>query len=254
MSIAYLTDQGVATLTIDRPAKKNAITGEMYEQFVAHLGTAAADPAVRAVLITGAGGTFTAGNDLKDFANPRFAQADSPVLSFMQGLAAFEKPAVAAVQGLAVGIGVTMLLHCDLVYAADDASFSMPFTGLGLVPEFASTYLLPLVAGRVRAAEKLLLGKPFPAHEAVVMGIANAVLPATEVLPHAQKVARAFTSLPPGAVRDTKRLLREAQAAQVKDAIFREAAYFGPRLAGAEAREAIAAIIEKRTPDFSKFR
>jgi enoyl-CoA hydratase/carnithine racemase len=253
MSIAYQSDQGVETLTFDRAAKKNAITAEMYEQFVAGLKRAGDDPAVRAVLVTGAGGTFTAGNDLKDFGNPKFAQADSPVLSFMQGLATFEKPVVAAVQGIAVGIGVTMLLHCDLVYVADDASFSMPFTGLGLVPEFASTYLLPLIAGRVRAAEKLLLGKPFPAHEAVVMGLANAVLPAAEVLAHAQKAARAFTALPPGAVRDTKRLLREAQAAAVKDAIFREAAYFGPRLAGAEAREAIAAIIERRAPDFSKF-
>ncbi len=254
MSIAYQTDQGIATVTFDRPAKKNAITGEMYEQFVARLKEASADPAVRAVVIAGTGGTFTAGNDLKDFSNPKFAQVDSPVLSFMQGLAAFEKPAIAAVQGLAVGIGVTMLLHCDLVYVADDATFSMPFTSLGLVPEFASTYLLPLIAGRVRASEKLLLGKPFPAHEAVVMGLANAVLPSAEVVPHATKIARAFAALPPGAVRDTKKLLREAQAAAVKDAIFREASHFGPRLAGAEAREAIAAIIEKRAPDFSKFR
>jgi enoyl-CoA hydratase/carnithine racemase len=129
----------------------------------------------------------------------------------------------------------------------------MPFTSLGLVPEFASTLLLPQIAGRVRASEKLLLGKPFPAAEAVVIGIANAVLPSAEVLGHAQRVARMFAGLPPGAVRDTKKLLRQAQAAEVKDAIFREASYFGPRLAGAEAREAIAAILEKRPPDFSKF-
>lgn len=254
MSIAYGTEQGVATISFDRPAKKNAITAEMYELFVARLADAAPDPAVRAVLVTGAGGTFTAGNDLKDFGNPKFAQADSPVISFMQGLAAFEKPVVAAVQGLAVGIGVTMLLHCDLVYVADDATFSMPFTNLGLVPEFASTLLLPQVAGRARAAEKLLLGKPFPAAEAVVMGIANAVLPAAEVVPHAQKVARMFNALPPGAVRDTKKLLRHATATGVRDAIHREASYFGPRLAGDEAREAIAAILEKRAADFSKFR
>ena len=254
MSIAYGTEQGVATISFDRPAKKNAITAEMYELFVARLADAAADPAVRAVLVTGAGGTFTAGNDLKDFSNPKFAQADSPVISFMQGLAAFEKPVVAAVQGMAVGIGVTMLLHCDLVYVADDATFSMPFTNLGLVPEFASTLLLPQIAGRARAAEKLLLGKPFPAPEAVLMGIANAVLPAAEVVPHAQKVARMFNALPPGAVRDTKKLLRHAGATDVRDAIHREASYFGPRLAGDEAREAIAAIIEKRAADFSKFR
>jgi enoyl-CoA hydratase/carnithine racemase len=252
MSIAYQSDQGIARLTFDRPAKKNAITADMYQQFVAGLAQAAADPAVRAVLVTGAGGTFTAGNDLKDFSNPKFAQADSPVLSFMQGLAAFDKPVVAAVQGMAVGIGVTMLLHCDLVYVADDATFSMPFTSLGLVPEFASTLLLPQIAGRVRAAEKLLLGKPFPAHEAVVMGLANAVLPSAGVLQHAEMVARSFTRLPPGAVRDTKKLLRDGLGSAVTEAIFREASYFGPRLAGAEAREAIAAIIEKRVPDFSR--
>ncbi len=254
MSIAYQADQGIARLTFDRPAKKNAITAEMYEQFVAGLMQASADPAVRAVLVSGAGGTFTAGNDLKDFSNPKFAQPDSPVLSFMLGISSFEKPVVAAVQGMAIGIGVTMLLHCDLVYVADDATFSMPFTSLGLVPELASTLLFPQIAGRARAAEKLLLGKPFPAHEAVVMGIANAVLPSADVLAHAEKVARAFTTLPPGAVRDTKRLLREGLGSSVREAIFREASCFGPRLAGDEAREAIAAILEKRAPDFSRFR
>ncbi len=253
MSIGYQLDQGVVTLTIDRPAKKNSITAEMYDAFVAGLKQASADPAVRAVLVTGAGDTFTAGNDLKGFSDPRFIQPDSPVLGFMQALAAFDKPVVAAVNGLAVGIGVTMLLHCDLVYVADNASFSMPFTGLGLVPEFASTLLFPLIAGRARANEKLLLGRPFPAAEAVVMGLANAVLPASELAAHARKVAQSFNALPPGSVRDTKRLLRQAQAALVQEAILREASYFGPRLAGAEAREAIAAIIEKRAPDFSKF-
>ena len=253
MSIAYQVDHGVATITIDRPDKKNAITGAMYEAMVAHLGQAADDRAVRAVVFTGAGSAFTAGNDLKDFSNPRFAQPDSPVLSFMQALAAYDKPVIAAVNGLAVGIGVTMLLHCDLVYVSETASFSMPFVNLGLVPEFASTLLLPAIAGRARASEKLLLGKPFLAAEAVVMGVANAVLPAVDLLAHAQTVARGFNALPPGAVRDTKKLLREAWGTAVKDAILREASYFGPRLAGAEAREAIAAILEKRAPDFSKF-
>lgn len=253
MSIAYQADQGVATITIDRPDKKNAITGAMYEAMVAKLGQAAEDRAVRAVVFTGAGSAYTAGNDLKDFADPRFAEADSPVLTFMQTLAGFEKPAIAAVNGLAVGIGVTMLLHCDLVYVADNATFSMPFVNLGLVPEFASTLLLPAIAGRTRAAEKLLLGKPFLAAEAVVMGVANAVLPAAEVLAHAQAVARGFNALPPGAVRDTKKLLRSAWGSGITDAILREASHFGPRLSGAEAREAIAAIMEKRPPDFSKF-
>jgi enoyl-CoA hydratase/carnithine racemase len=253
MSIGYQQDQGIATITIDRPEKKNAITGEMYEAMVAGLRRAAEDKTVRVVIFTGAGDVFTAGNDLKDFANPRFAQADSPVLTFMQTLAGYEKPVIAAVNGLAVGIGVTMLLHCDLVYAADNATFSMPFTGLGLVPEFGSTLLLPMIAGRVRATEALMLGKPFLAPEAVVMGVANAVLRAAELMPHAQAVARKLASLPPGAVRDTKKLLRQALGNAVQETIMREASHFGPRLAGAEAREAIAAIIEKRPPDFSKF-
>jgi len=252
MSIGYQFEQGVATLTFNRPDKKNAITGEMYEAIVRHLREAATDKAVRAVLFTGAGTAFTAGNDLKDFGDPKFARPDSPVLSFMQGLATFEKPAIAAVNGMAVGIGVTMLLHCDLVYAAEGAGFSMPFVNLGLVPEFGSTLLLPMIAGRVRAAEKLLLGRPFNAAEALAMGIVNAVLPPAELLAHAQGVARSFNALPPGAVRETKQLLRRAQGELVHEAIMREAAVFGPRLAGPEAREAIAAIREKRTPDFSR--
>lgn len=253
MSIGYQQDQGIATITIDRPDKKNAITGPMYEAMVAGFRRAAADKSVRVVIVTGAGDAFTAGNDLKDFADPRFAQPDSPVLTFMQTLAAYEKPVIAAVNGLAVGIGVTMLLHCDLVYAADNATFSMPFTGLGLVPEFGSTLLLPMIAGRVRATEALMLGKPFLASEAVVMGVANAVLRSAELMPHAQAVARKLAALPPGAVRDTKKLLRQAQGNAVQETIMREASHFGPRLSGGEAREAIAAIIEKRKPDFSKF-
>jgi enoyl-CoA hydratase/carnithine racemase len=253
MGIQYQQDQGVATITLDRPEKKNAITAEMYEAIVARLKEASEDRAVRVVVITGAGNAFTGGQDLKGFADPRFIQPDSPVLSFMHALAGFEKPVIAAVNGIAVGIGVTMLLHCDLVYAADNATFSTPFTGLGLVPEFASTLLFPMFAGRVRATEALLLGKPFDAAEAVAMGIANAVLPAAELMAHVQAVARKLAALPPGSVRESKRLLRQALGNAVQETIRREASHFAPRLAGGEAREAIAAIIEKRPPDFSKF-
>jgi enoyl-CoA hydratase/carnithine racemase len=252
MGIGYQFEQGVATLTFNRPDKKNAITGDMYVAIVKHLREASADKAVRAVVFTGAGAAFTAGNDLKDFGDPKFARPDSPVLSFMQTLATFDKPAIAAVNGMAVGIGVTMLLHCDLVYAAEGAGFSMPFVNLGLVPEFGSTLLLPLIAGRVRAAEALLLGRPFNATEALAMGIVNAVLPPAELLAHAQGIARSFNTLPPGAVQETKQLLRKAQATLVHEAIMREASVFAPRLAGPEAREAIAAIREKRAPDFSR--
>jgi len=253
MSIGYQVDQGVATLTINRPEKKNALTGEMYGAIVRHLKQAGEDRKVRAIVITGAGNAFTAGNDLMEFGDPRFIQPDSPVLTFMQALVGCEKPVIAAVNGIAVGIGVTMLLHCDLVYVADNAGFSAPFTALGLVPEFASSLLLPMIAGRARASEVLLLGKPFLAAEAVVMGIANAVLPAAELLPHAQAVGRKFAGLPPGAVRESKRLLKQALGTAVQETILREAAQFGPRLSSDETREAIAAIIAKRPPDFSKF-
>ena len=145
-----------------------------------------------------------------------------------------------------------MLLHCDLVYVAEGATYSMPFVNLGLVPEFGSTLLLPMIAGKVCTAEKLLLGRPFSAAEALAMGVVNAVLPALGLLAHAQAAARSFNALPPGAVRDTKKLLRQAQGTLVQEAILREAGVFGPRLAGPEAREAIAAIREKRPPDFSR--
>jgi enoyl-CoA hydratase/carnithine racemase len=253
MSISYHSDQGIATLCFDRPAKKNAITAEMYEQFVAGLKQAAADPSVRVVIVSGAGGSFTAGNDLKDFSNPRFAQPDSPVIGFMQGLAAFEKPVIAAVQGLAVGIGVTMLLHCDLVYVSDEARLALPFVSLGLVPEFGSSLLLPLLMGPVRAAEKLLLGDPFGPQDAVDCGIANAVLPAAEVVPHARRMAERFNTLPPEAVRETKRLMRKARGAALAQARDDENAVFGQRLRSPEAREAFTAFFEKRRPDFTKF-
>jgi enoyl-CoA hydratase/carnithine racemase len=252
MAIGFQIDQGIVTLTFNRPDKKNAITGTMYEALAGHLRQAGADPKVRAVILTGAGSAFTAGNDLKDFADPAFVRPDSPAPSFMRALMTFEKPVIAAVNGLAVGIGVTLLLHCDLVYVAEGATLSMPFVNLGLVPEFGSTLLLPAIIGRVRAAEKLLLGRPVLASEAVGMGLANAVLPAAELLSHATSVARTFNTLPPGAVRDTKRLLGEAQAALVQAAILRELNIFGPRLSGPESREAFAAIFEKRPPDFSK--
>jgi enoyl-CoA hydratase/carnithine racemase len=254
MSIKTAVLNGVATIEIARPEKKNAITVEMYQAMADSIHAAGEDNAVRALLITGQPGIFTSGNDLQDFLNrPRPNIDASPVFLFMQALMACDKPVVAAVTGAAIGIGTTMLLHCDFVYVSDEARLSMPFAGLGLVPEFGSSVLVPRLMGGRRAAEKLLLGDPFTGETAVECGIANAVLPANEVLPHARRIAERFNALPPGAVRESKRLMREPERAALIDAVKREGAIFSARLASAEAREAMQAVLEKRKPDFSKF-
>ncbi|WP_372528715.1 enoyl-CoA hydratase [Piscinibacter sp.] len=253
MSIKTATLNGVATIEIARPEKKNAITVDMYAAMAAAVRAANADDNVRAVLITGQPGIFTSGNDLEDFMQRPRQGMDSPVFQFMQALAGCEKPVVAAVTGAAIGIGTTMLLHCDLVYVSDEARLAMPFVSLGLVPEFASSLIVPQLVGHVKAAEKLLLGDPFSAEEAVEMHIANAVLPAGEVVNHARRMAERFNTLPPGAVRDSKKLLRRANADKVLQTIAAEGEIFGERLSSPEAREAFSAFFQKRKPDFSQF-
>jgi len=253
MTIKTYTVNGVATLEIARPEKKNAITQDMYQQMADALRAADADKAVRAVLITGQPGIFTSGNDLEDFMGRPPRGEDAPVFQFMHALVDCSKPVVAAVTGAAIGIGTTLLLHCDLVFVADDARLAMPFVGLGLVPEFASSLVVPQLMGNRRAAEKLLLGDPFTGEQAVECGIANRVLPGSEVVNHARRVAERFNNLAPGAVRDSKRLIREPQRDAVKAAITREAEVFGARLRSPEAMEAFQAFFQKRAPDFSKF-
>ena len=253
MSIRTATLNGVATIEIARPEKKNALTQAMYQAMADAITAAGADPTVRALLITGQPGIFTSGNDLEDFMQRPGQTEDSPVLQFMRALLACDKPVVAAVTGAAVGIGTTMLLHCDLVYVSDEARLAMPFVGLGLVPEFASSLLLPRLMGHVRAAEKLLLGEPFTGADAVDCGIANAVLPANEVVNHARRMAERFNGLPPGAVQETKRLLRQAQRAEAPAVMRAENEVFGQRLRSAEAKEAFQAFFQKRKPDFSQF-
>ena len=257
MSIKTATLNGVATIEIARPEKKNALTIAMYQAMADAINAAKADAAVRALLITGQPGIFTSGNDLEDFmqrppGSGSGAEA-SPVSQFMRALIDCDKPVVAAVTGAAIGIGTTMLLHCDLVYVSDEARLAMPFVGLGLVPEFGSSLLLPQRIGQARAAEKLLLGDPFTGAEAVDLGLANAVLPAGEVATHARRVAERFNALPPGAVRETKRLLRAPQAEATFMAIRTEGELFASRLRSPEAMEAFQAFFQKRRPDFSKF-
>ena len=251
--IKTATVNGVATIEIARPEKKNALTMAMYAAMGEAIDAARADSAVRALLITGQPGVFTSGNDLEDFMQRPPSGPDSAVFQFMNALADCDKPVVAAVTGAAVGIGTTMLLHCDLVYVSDEARLALPFVSLGLVPEFGSSLLLPLLMGPARAAEKLLLGDPFGPQDAMDCGIANAVLPAGEVVPHARRMAERFNLLPPEAVRETKRLMRKARGAALAQARDDENLVFGQRLRSPEAREAFTAFFEKRRPDFTKF-
>ena len=253
MSIKTATLNGVATIEIARPEKKNALTMAMYTAMAEALRSAQADGAVRSILITGQPGVFTSGNDLEDFMQRPPQGMDSPVFQFMLALLECEKPVIAAVTGAAIGIGTTMLLHCDFAYVSDEARLAMPFVGLGLVPEYGSSLLVSQLMGHAKAAEKLLLGDPFTGADAVECGIANAVLPTGEVVNHARRVAERFNTLPPGAVRDTKRLMRAPQREQVRAVIANEAAIFSERLRSPEAQEAFQAFFQKRKPDFSSF-
>jgi enoyl-CoA hydratase/carnithine racemase len=253
MSIASTTLNGVAKIQIARPEKKNAISAAMYQSMADAIAAAHDDSAVRAILLHGHKDIFTAGNDLEDFVKNPPSDTDAPVFKFMQALGYAEKPVVAAVNGAAVGIGTTMLMHCDLVYCADNSVFSMPFVSLGICPEFASSLLVPLAAGYHKAVEKLLLGDPISADEALEMKIVNRVLAPDDVLEHATKQAERFNQLPPSSVRTTKRLLRQGWKALSEKAMADEVNSFSAMLRSAEAKEAFAAFFERRKPDFSKF-
>ncbi len=257
MSIKTGVLNGVANIEIARPEKKNALTVAMYQAMTDALTAARDDGAVRAVLFTGQPGIFTSGNDIEDFMQRAPGQGsdamDSPVFQFMRALIECDKPVVAAVTGAAIGIGTTMLLHCDFVYVSDEARLAMPFVGLGLVPEFGASLIVPQLMGHRRAAEKLLLGDPFTPEQAVECGIASAVLPAGEVINHARRIAERFNALPPGAVRESKQLMRGPQHEELLKTIRTEGEIFARRLRSPEAMEAFQAFFQKRKPDFSKF-
>lgn len=242
----------VLTLRINRPAKKNALTLAMYEGLTAALNRASADDEVRAVLITGGPACFTAGNDLMDFLNAPPTSADSPVVRFLPTLRTFAKPLVAAVCGVAIGIGTTLLLHCDLAYAGKNARFHLPFVDLGLVPEAGSSLLLPQMLGQRRAAELLMLAEPFGAEQALAMGFVNGVFDPEEVEKVARSKALVLAAKAPTALRETKRLMKAAQADLMAKTMDAELAVFGAQLQGPEAAEALQAFFEKRKPDFSK--
>ncbi|MEO8248046.1 MAG: enoyl-CoA hydratase [Burkholderiales bacterium] len=244
-------ESGVLTLTLNRVDKKNSITSVMYAALADGIEQAAGDGAIRAVVIQGHESIFSAGNDIGDFLNAPPAGHDSPVWRFLRAIATFEKPLVAAVCGPAVGIGTTMLLHCDLVYAGDNAAFSMPFVNLGLCPEAASSLLVPRMFGYHRAAEALLLGEPFLAEAALEIGLVNRIVPPAEANALAQKQARKLAAKPLSSLIETKRLMKAGQRDLVLGRMDEEGASFGRMLREPAAREAFSAFMEKRKPDFS---
>jgi enoyl-CoA hydratase/carnithine racemase len=246
------SEAGVMTVTLNRLDRKNSITSDMYGAMADALAQAASDAATRVVLLQGHETVFSAGNDIGDFLNKPPAGKDSPVFRFLRNIAGFPKPLVAAVCGPAVGVGTTMLLHCDLVYAGDNAAFSMPFVNLGLVPEAASSLLVPQMFGYHRAAEALLLGEPFMAEAALEVGLVNRVLPPTEVNAYAQAQARKLAAKPLASLMETKRLMKQGDEASVLQRMDAEGAAFKQMLTQPAAREAFTAFMEKRRPDFSK--
>ena len=242
--VAKSCTNGVCELRFDRPEKRNAITHQMYQSLAAHLHAALADSAVRAVLLSGAGASFSAGNDLNDFlSGPEFTSAH-PAMDVLRTLATFDKPVVAAVHGPVIGIGVTMLLHCDLVVAAQGTQLIMPFVALGLVPEAGSSLLLPRLVGTQRAAELLLLGQPLDAAEAQRLGLVNRVVEADGLLEEARSLAQRLAQQPVEALRATKRLLR-GDAAELIARIEAEAQLFGARLKSQEFRAQVRAVLAK---------
>jgi len=247
------TADRIASVELARLDKKNALTAEMYGQLADAISAADRDPQVRAVLLHGAPDCFCAGNDVGDFLKRPPLMEGSPSQRFFVAMQELRKPIVAAVGGPAVGIGTTMLLHCDLVYAAANARFQLPFVPLGITPEFGSTYLLPLLGGYQRAAELLLLGQPFTAEKAKEVGIVTAVVPPESLFAEARKAAAMLAALPPQSVQLTKQMLKKRHAQLVRDTIAEEIQVFGERLASAEAKEAMSAFLEKRKPDFSRF-
>ncbi len=244
-------DGGILRLTMNRPDKKNALTQEMYGAMADVMASAENDLSVRVILFAGSEGNFSAGNDLNDFRNNPPRGPDAPVFRFITGLAKSTVPMIAAVDGFAIGVGTTMLLHCDMVFLSEDAQLQMPFVDLGLVPEAGSSYLLPKLMGHARAAELVMTGRMIDARNAMELGIANRICTPDDVHAAAMATARTLAAKPPQGLRTTKALLKSDRD-QVVAQLERESAEFSRRLASDECREALTAFAEKRPPDFSK--
>ncbi len=245
--------EGILTVRINRPEKRNALTNVIYGALADALQRAEEDPAIRVVMLCGCDGCFTSGYDITDVVSFPPTGPESPVLRFLNAVSRASKPIVAAVSGPAVGIGTTLLLHCDLVYADDTALFQMPFVNLGLCPEAGSTLLLPLLVGHQRASELLLLGESFTALRAEQLGIVTAVVPRSELIQFARSKALQLSAQPAAAVRLTKYLLKRNNAERVHETTMFETGCFLERLTSPEAKEALQAFMQRRKPDFSQF-
>ncbi len=252
MGIEIQIREHVCVLRFARVERRNAITAAMYASLADGLLQAGADPAVRVAVVTGHETVFTAGNDLADFLDDPPASDDAPVFRFLRAISEFPKPLIASVCGPAIGVGTTMLLHCDLVYAGENASLCLPFVHLGLCPEAASSLLLPALVGYQRAAEKLLLGEPFAAAEAKDMGLVNRVLPVSEVEPFAMAQAAKLATRPMSSLLATKALMKSGQSSAVRERMTEEGVRFSKMLHEPAAREAFSAFLEKRPADFSR--
>jgi enoyl-CoA hydratase/carnithine racemase len=243
----------VQRIQLNRPDKKNAITSAMYDAMREAIAASNDDARVRVLFIHGQPDCFTAGNDLADFQDLERMRRDRPAMKFLDVISTAVKPIVAAVNGPAVGIGTTLLLHCDLVYAGQSARFQTPFASLGLNPEGTSSYALARMAGHVQAAELLMLGERFSADHAKAIGLVNAVLPDAELFPYAEAKVAQLAAQPAAAIRTTKALMRRWSAERVKEVLAAESMAFGERLGSPEFAEAARAFFERRKPDFSRF-
>jgi enoyl-CoA hydratase/carnithine racemase len=242
----------ISRVTLNRPAKKNAMTSSMYTAMAEIFNDAAKDDGVRVVLWDGAGDSFSAGNDIEDFLKNPPGKGESPQAQLANALLNFDKPLIAAVQGVAVGGGTTLLTHCDFVYAGESAKFQLPFINLGLVPEFGSTWSLPARSGYIRAAELIMLGLPFDARLAEEIGLVTRVVPDQKLLLTATETAEKLAAKPPGALQACKRLMKQSSREQIAQALKVENEEFASRVRSAEAREAFTAFLEKRPPNFTR--
>lgn len=245
-------EHGVLEISMHRPERKNALNLAMYEEMAKLLNDTAEDHSVRAVILTGTDQCFTSGNDLQDFINgAQIGFGESPLGRFLWALTTYPKPVIAAVEGIAIGIGTTLLLHCDLVYASAASEFKLPFVQLGLCPEYASSFLLPRLAGYAKACEWLMLGQSFGADEALQGGLLNAVVPQPLLTAHEQ--AARMAKMPPAALRRTKAMIKAPLMPRVQKVMMAEADAFVEALQGPEFAEAASAFFEKREPDFTRF-
>lgn len=251
-TVVLTRTDGVLEIRLNRPEKKNALTRAMYDAMADAFSQVDADPTLRVALLTGTGDTFTSGNDIADFQARSASNRESSASRFLPTISTMQKPLIAAVNGAAIGVGTTMLMHCDLIIAARTARFVMPFTSLGLVPEAGSSLLFPRLIGQQRASALLLLGEPMDAATAHDWGFVNRLVDDAELMATAHQIAARLAALPPQAVRLTKRLIRQG-APDVAGRIDEELVLFRERLGSPESAEAFKAFMEKRKPDFSQF-